>query len=292
MNHMAPHTARTQQLLTELGLSGFLRSRRAAVSADDLELPSYGSRRVPGLRREELAELAGVSLTYYTRLEQGLATNPSSQVLDAIARALRLDQDERSHLHRLAGAEPDVRRSPEPPAASLTALLDRMPDVPAVMLSPVQDIIGWNRLGHALLAGHLDFSAPSRTPRPNKVEMIFTDAHSRSLHREWEYEATLAVASLRYVNGRRAEDPALTDLVGGLSLCSNDFARIWADQPVQLCTRGVKRFHHPVVGRLDLTFEVFHAPENDGHRLLVHYAEPGSTDDAALKLLASSTLTS
>lgn len=291
MNHMAPHTARTQQPLGELGLSGFLRSRRAAVSADDLELPSYGARRVPGLRREELAELAGVSLTYYTRLEQGLATNPSSQVLDAIARALRLDQDERSHLHRLAGAEPEVRRSPEPPAASLTALLDRMPDVPAVMLSPVQDIIGWNRLGHALLGGHLDFSAPSSTPRPNKVEMIFTDPHSRSLHREWEYEATLAVASLRYVNGRRPEDPALTDLVGRLSLCSNDFARIWADQPVQLCTRGVKRFHHPVVGRLDLTFEVFHAPENDGHRLLVHYAEPGSTDDAALKLLASSTLT-
>lgn len=288
MTSRAAHESQVQQ---DVLLSGFIRSRRAAVSIEDVDLPVYGIRRVPGLRREELAELAGVSLTYYTRLEQGLATNPSSQVLDALARALRLTHDERSHLYRLAGTEPVVRPGSPPPVASLTALLDRMPDVPAVMLSPVQDIIGWNRLGNALLANHLDFSAPSTAGRPNKVEMLFTDPQSRSLHREWEYEATLAVASLRYVSGVFADHPALTRLIGRLSLSSNDFARIWAEHPVQLCTRGIKRFHHPVVGRLDLTFEVLHTPENDGHRLLVHYAEPGSSDDAALRLLASSTLT-
>jgi transcriptional regulator with XRE-family HTH domain len=274
-------------------LAGFLRSRRAAADATTLPGPAgLGPRRVPGLRREELAEAAGVSLTYYTRLEQGLATNPSTQVLDALARALGLDDVERAHLQRLASGV-DKREGAARPRlrADVTTLLDAMPDVAAVVLSPLQDIVAWNRLGHALLAPHLEPSAPYSAQPPNKVAMLFTDPHARSLHREWESEATLAVASLRFVSAAFATNAALARLVGDLSLASGDFARLWAEQPVALCTHGVKRYHHPLVGRLNLHFQILHLPENDGHRLLLHHAEPGSSDDAALRLLASTTVT-
>jgi transcriptional regulator with XRE-family HTH domain len=274
-------------------LAGFLRSRRAA--ADTALLPGLaglGPRRVPGLRREELAEAAGVSLTYYTRLEQGLATNPSTQVLDALARALGLDEVERAHLQRLASAsDTRVRSGRTQLRPDFGTLLDAMPDIAAVALSPLQDIIAWNRLGHALLAPHLEPSAPYGAEPPNKVAMMFTDAHARSLHREWEAEATLAVASLRYVSAVYVADADLARLVGSLSVASEDFAQLWAAQPVALCTHGTKRYHHPAVGRLDLQFQILHLPEDDGHRLLLHHAEPGSSDEAALRLLASSTIT-
>lgn len=274
-------------------LASFLRSRRAA--ADTAALPGpvgLGRRRVPGLRREELAEAAGVSLTYYTRLEQGLATNPSTQVLDALARTLGLDEIERAHLQRLASAtDTRVRQGQTRLRPDIVTLLDAMPDIAAVALSPLQDIIAWNRLGHALLAPHLKPSAPYDTEPPNKVAMMFTDTHARSLHREWEAEATLAVASLRYVSAVFAAEADLAGLVGNLSLASEDFAQLWAAQPVALCTNGVKRYHHPVVGRLDLHFQILHLPEDDGHRLLLHHAEPGSSSDAALRLLASTTIT-
>jgi transcriptional regulator with XRE-family HTH domain len=272
-------------------LGGFLRSRRANASPEDVGLPSFGARRVPGLRREELAELAGVSLTYYTRLEQGLASNPSTQVLDALARALRLTEVERAHLYRLAGTAAVSTPARGGLREGIDTLLDRMPDVAAIALSPLQDVVAWNRLGHALLAGHLDPNAPYGERPPNKVAMLFTDPAARTLHREWEYEATLAVASLRYVSGVFADDPALARLVGDLSLASTDFARLWAEHPVQLCTYGIKRYHHPRVGRLDLQFQVLHLPENDGYRLLLHHAVPGSPDDDALRLLASETVT-
>lgn len=274
-------------------LAQFLRSRRAA--ADTALLPGVvgaGPRRVPGLRREELAEAAGVSLTYYTRLEQGLATNPSTQVLDALARALALDEVERAHLQRLASAtDARPRRGRTALRPQFVTLMDAMSDVPAVVLSPLQDIIAWNRLGHALLAPHLDPAAPYGGEPPNKVAMMFTDAQSRSMHREWEAEATLAVASLRYVSAAYVAEDDLARLVGNLSVASDDFAQLWAAQPVALCTHGVKRYHHPAVGRLDLHFQILHLPEDDGHRLLLHHAEPGSNDEAALHLLASTTIT-
>lgn len=273
-------------------LAGFLRNRRAAVSPEEIDVPTYGRRRVPGLRREELAEAAGVSLTYYTRLEQGLASNPSSQVLDALARALRLTPVERAHLRRLAGVPlapvpRPVRDAALRPTPTLSALLDRMPDVAVVVLSPLQDVVGWNRLGHAVLAGHLPADAPYGAVPPNKVAMLFTDPATRSLHREWEHEARLAVASLRYVSGTFAQDPALARLVGELSLASTDFARLWAEHPVELCATGTKRFHHPEVGRMDLAYQMLHLPEEDGCRLLVLHAEAGSPSDDALRLLAS-----
>jgi MmyB-like transcription regulator ligand binding domain/Helix-turn-helix domain len=282
-------------------LAGFLRTRRAAVAPDTLGVPSSGARRVPGLRREELAEAAGVSLTYYTRLEQGLATHPSTQVLDALARALHLSSVERGHLHRLARAVHAPSRAPGPTATpgargtrrltpQVSALLDRMPDVAAVALSPLQDIIGWNRLGHAVLGGGLPEEAAYSATPPNKVALLFTDPAARSLHREWEHEACLAVASLRYVSAVFAADPALARLVGELSLASTDFARLWAEHPVQLCASGVKRFHHPEVGRLDLDYQALHLPEEDGSRLLLMHAVPGSASDDALRLLASRTI--
>lgn len=283
-------------------LGDFLRSRRAAVAPAERGIVSANHRRVPGLRREELADLAGVSLTYYTRLEQGSATNPSSQVLDALARALGLDEVERAHLYRLAGAT-----APAPARTGLRrdilGLLDAMPDVAGIALSPVQDIIGWNRLGHAVLAPHLHPDAPYRVstdcqdapcptaPRPNKVRMLFTDPAMRSLHREWEYEACLAVASLRYVTAPVHARADLARLVGELSIASPEFARLWAAHPVVACASGVKKFHHPVVGPLDLHYEMLHLPEEDGHRLLLMHAIPGTTDDDALRLLAASSVT-
>lgn len=275
-------------------LAEFLRSRRAVVTPEAAGMgptAHYGERRVPGLRREELAEAAGVSLTYYARLEQGSATNPSSQVLDALARALRLNDTERAHLHRLAASTMATPSAHSRPRRDVSVLLDRMPDIAAVILSPIQNIVGWNRLGRALLAPHLSMEAPYGEHPPNKVAMIFTDAQSRTLHRNWEYEAYLAVASLRYVSGTFADDTHLAQLIGELSLASTDFARMWAEHPVTMCTHGVKLFHHPQVGRMDLAFEVLHLPENDGHRLLLHHALPGSAGDEALRLLASTTVT-
>lgn len=276
-------------------LPAYLRSRRSAVAPDDHALPVYGQRRVPGLRREELAEVAGLSLTYYTRLEQGQATNPSPQVLEALSRALLLSPVERAHLYALAGTVPDDQASlgsGDLARPGLVRLLDAMPDVPAILMARNQDILAWNRLGHALLAPHLDFHAPTDpASRPNKVGLIFLDPSSRTLFREWEYEASLAVASLRFVSGRFTDDTTLLAKIGELSTASDDFARLWAEHPVTLCVSGIKRLHHPLVGNLDLDFEVLHAPEDDGSRLLMHTARPGSRDADALALLASQTLT-
>ncbi len=281
-------------------LADFLRSRRAALVPADLGVVTTGLRRVPGLRREELAELAGVSLTYYTRLEQGAASNPSTQVIDALARALRLDEVERAHLYHLAGsATPRPVRSRMRPG--LATLLDAMPDVAAIALSPVQDIVGWNRLGHAVLASHLDPAAPTSDTPPNKVSMLFTDPATRALHRDWEFEARLAVASLRYVtgplvtghvnaNGANGANDDIADLVSDLASSSADFARIWAQHPVESCSSGTKRFRHPLVGELDLTYDMLHLPQEDGHRLMLMHATPGSSHDDALRLLASTTL--
>ena len=273
----------------------YLKARRSAIAPDDLGLPTYGQRRVPGLRREELAEVAGLSLTYYTRLEQGQATNPSPQVLEALSRALLLSPVERAHLYALAGTLPDDHSTLGSGYAArpgLVRLLDSMPDVPALLMARNQDILAWNRLGHALIAPHLDFHAPNDpATRPTKVALIFLDPQTRTLFREWEYEASLAVASLRFVSGRFTDDTVLMARIGELTTASDDFARLWAEHPVTLCVSGIKRMHHPVVGHLDLDFEVLHAPEDDGSRLLMHTARPGSRDADGLALLASRSVT-
>lgn len=282
----AAHEARADDL------GEFLRSRRDRLSPEDVGVPSYGRRRVAGLRREELAQLAGVSVTYYTRLEQGQSQNASDSVIESLARALRLDADETAHLFALARPgmvkRPAVDR-PERPNAGARQLLHAMESVPAVLLGRRNDILAWNRAGHLLLAGHLDFEAPTREDdRPNQMRMLFLDPHTRELYRDWEAEATVAVASLRYVAAQFPDDRRLHELVGELNVGSEDFARLWVQHTVQLCTSGTKRLHHPEVGDLDVDYEVLHLPEGDGQRILTHSATPGSSARSALQLLLNS----
>jgi transcriptional regulator with XRE-family HTH domain len=254
-------------------------------------LVSYGARRVPGLRREELAQLAGVSPTYYARLEQGLSTNASEQVQDALAAALRLSPDERAHLRNLAHPTPRTRRpaSRVEHARAGTRQLAHAIRGPAVLVLDVRnDVLAWNRLGHALLAGHVDVDAPDHpADRPNLLQMLFCDPHTRELYRDWVDEARRAVASLRLVAGQFPDDRALAELVGQLTIASPDFARAWSQHRVYNCTTGTKHLHHPTVGRMDLDFTVLTVADGSGHRMLTLSAAPGSTDHAALSLLAS-----
>ncbi|MCK0116767.1 helix-turn-helix transcriptional regulator [Isoptericola sp. S6320L] len=290
---MEPHgtdvrPADTDRPVTELG--AFLRSRRDRLSPDAAGVNSYGRRRVPGLRREELAQLAGVSMTYLTRLEQGQSQNASDAVIDALARALRLEADERAHLFALARPVTPRRRpvAPERATPGAEQLLHAMGEVPAVLLGRFSDILAWNRAGHLLLAGHLDAEAPvPPEDRPNQLRLLFLDPHTRDLYVDWDDEAALAVASLRYVAAQFADDRRLAELVGDLSVNSPEFAHLWAGHDVRLCTSGSKRFRHPEVGDLELDYEVLHLPEGNGQRLLTHTAEPGSTSSAALRLLTT-----
>jgi transcriptional regulator with XRE-family HTH domain len=272
-------------------LGEFLRSRRARVTPETAGIPSFGARRVPGLRREELASLAGVSATYYTRLEQGHAHNASASVIEALARALGLDDDEREHLHVLAGASSaPVRRRPARPQRAhprTKQLLAAIPGVPAVVMGPRTEVLAWNALGHALLAGHVAFDAPDHLAlRPNLTRMLFRDAHTRELYRDWSTEARRAVASLRFIAAEFGDDRELAELIGELSLHSTEFAALWTRQTVERCTSGTKAFQHPVVGALELDFYVLHVPDSSGQRLLTHTAVPGSASAAALALLA------
>ncbi|AJT42818.1 XRE family transcriptional regulator [Psychromicrobium lacuslunae] len=272
---------------TELG--EFLRSRRDRLSPEQVGLRSFGRRRVPGLRREELAQLAGVSVTYLTRLEQGQSRNASEAVIEALARALQLDADERNHFFSLAQPAPAKRRRPsrsEIARPGAEQLLQAMSGVPAMLLGRFNDILAWNRPAHLLFAGHLDFSAPQRVEnRPNNIRMLFLDPHTRALYLDWQDEAALAVSSLRYIAAQFPDDRQLAELVGELSMNSPEFAALWAKHAVRLCTSGTKRFHHPVLGELELDYEVLHLAEGSGQRLLTHTAKPGSASEAGLKLL-------
>jgi transcriptional regulator with XRE-family HTH domain len=268
-------------------LGSFLRSRRAALSPERAGVASYDRRRVPGLRREELAQLAGVSVAYYTRLEQGQSTNASEGVLDALAGALQLDTDARTHLHNLA-------RPPLPPrpargdnlTAGVARLLEAMSAIPACVSGPRLEILAWNPLGHALLAGHLDAAAPSDwDTRPNMARLVFCDAHTRELFVDHDPKARETVAYLRLVAGRRPGDRQLEALVGELSVASREFSTLWAAAPVKEKTSGTRRFAHPLVGRLDLDFQVFAIPGSDGQLLITFTAEPDTPSAAALRLL-------
>ncbi|MFC7328108.1 helix-turn-helix domain-containing protein [Marinactinospora rubrisoli] len=271
-------------------LGEFLRSRRARLRPADVGLVDYGGRRrVPGLRREELARLAGVSVGYYTRLEQGQSPNASDAVLDAIARVLRLDDTERSHLYALA--RPAVAASrrgtrPERLRSEVGVLVESLGAVPALVLGRRADVLAWNRMAHALLAGHLDFTAPRRPAgRPNWARMFFLEPHVRDLFTDWERKARDTVADLRLIAGRHPHDTRLAALVGELTTRSADFAALWAAHPVRGCAHHTRTYRHPVVGRLTLTDELLQLPDDEGQRLVVFSAEPGSASEAALRLL-------
>jgi transcriptional regulator with XRE-family HTH domain len=270
-------------------LGQFLRNRRGELTPEDVGITSYGARRVPGLRREELAQLAGVSATYYTRLEQGQSTNASEAVIDSIARALNLNDDERAHLHDLGRPARTRRRRPARPdhaRPGTIGLLNAMDHIPAVAMGRRSEVLAWNRIGHLLLAGHLDFDAPQRpADRPNLTRMLFLDPHTGDLYRNWREEAALSVASMRFVAAQFSDDRELMELIGELTLKNREFASLWSKHPVHRCVSGIKKFRHPEVGDFDLNFEVLHLPDANGQRIMTHIAEPGSPAEAALTLL-------
>lgn len=278
-------------------LGDFLKSRRAALHPEEVGVtPHPTRRRVTGLRREELATLANVSITHYTRLEQGRATSASEGLLEAIARTLRLTDDETAHLKDLARRPAAGASSrPAPPRASQAGasarqLLAAMTHVPALILDRRNDVLAWNQLGHALLAGHLASESPDTlATRPNMTRMLFLDRQYRELYVHWHDQAELAVASLRQVAGRHPDDRALAELVGRLSMNCDEFAALWARHPVSTCTSGVKHLRHPMVGAMELSFENLVIPGASGQHLIAYTAEPGSPSDVALRLLGSAT---
>jgi transcriptional regulator with XRE-family HTH domain len=265
----------------------FLRARRARIQPAEVGLVSYGRRRVPGLRREELAQLAGISTDYYVRLEQGRTPHASDSVLDAIARVLRLDETERAHLRNLVDSTEAGRPSSAPPpredvSPGLRRMLELMPDVPAFVSSPYTDYLAWTALGDAVLG------FTGRAPRErNGARQVFLDSASRELFPDWEGVAEETVGYLRLAAGRNPDDPRLAGLVGELSVKSTDFRRIWAEQGVRDKTRGRKLIRHPVVGELEFDYEALVSAGDGGQLLIAYTYAPDSPTHERLRLLSS-----
>jgi transcriptional regulator with XRE-family HTH domain len=273
----------------KLEVREFLSSRRAKITPEEAGLSIYGSnRRVTGLRREEVAMLAGVSVEYYTRLERGNLAGASDTVLNALAGALHLDEAERAHLFnlaRMASASPTVRRKPSPHQLrpAVQRILDGLTGAPAHIRNDRMDILGGNRFGLALMSPVLDSPyGPSNTAR-----FMFLDPSSVDFYVDWEKTADDSVAILRSAAGRNPYDKALQDLIGELSTRSEDFRKRWAAHDVRFHRTGYKRLRHPVVGDLELNFESFELPADDGLTMVVYDAEPESRTAESLALLAS-----
>ncbi|ATY13120.1 XRE family transcriptional regulator [Amycolatopsis sp. AA4] len=260
---------------TDLG--DFLRARRAQRSPEDADVRYSGRRKVSGLRREEVAVLAGVNVDYYARLEQGRETRPSPQVLDALSRVLDLPPDARAHLYRLAGAAPPDALSPAPQSVSpeLRQLMDSYPQAPAFVLNRVLDILATNTLADALFS-------PFETA-DNLARMTFLDPAGRQFYTRWDWTAQATVANLRAATG----DPALPRLTAELSEGSGEFRALWETHEVRGKTREPKQFAHPAVGPLTLTYQAFDVRSAPGQQLIVYQAEPGSRSAEALSLLRS-----
>ncbi|MGV9558741.1 helix-turn-helix transcriptional regulator [Streptomyces sp. NPDC003522] len=260
-------------------LAGFLRTRRSRVDPAAVGIPTDSRRRVEGLRREEVAHLSGVSVDYYVRLEQGRATQPSEQVLDALARVLDLDETERGHLYRLArqrrhrGKAPSGRVRPE-----LLRVLDLVGDAPALIMNHRMDVLAGNRLAELL------YGRPM--PGLNAARHIFLEEAERGLYAGWENCTLDAVGHLRLAAGKYPEDPRLASLIGELAMGSERFRRLWARADVRARTHGRKAYRHPLVGPLELHHENFALPNEPGIELLVLFAAPASPAEDALRLLA------
>src|SRR3954451_15786280 len=266
----------------------FLTSRRAKVKAADVGLPDYGPRRVPGLRREEVAVLAGVSAPYYTRLERGDLAGASDGVLDALARALRLDDAERAHLFDLARAAQPVGRPPRRRPArhrirpSVQQLMDAMTSAAAHIGNDRLDILGANPLGRALFGEMFDGQE-----HPNAARFVFLDPRARDFYLDWDSVARDVVATLRSAAGRKPRDRALSDLVGELSTRSEEFRQFWARHDVRFHSGGVKRLHHPQVGEMELRYEGLDVVADTDLTIYVYTAEAGSRSADALGLLST-----
>ncbi|MGO4190105.1 helix-turn-helix transcriptional regulator [Arthrobacter sp. YAF17] len=267
----------------------FLTSRRARITPDEAGLPVYGgNRRVAGLRREEVAMLAGMSIDYYIRLERGNLSGASDSVLEALGRALKLDDAETAHLFdlaRAATASPRVRRkrSPQTVRPSVQRVIEAITTAPAWVRNDRGDVLAANELGRAL---YLDLMAEQTTP-PNSARFTFLNPKAREFFADWERAADDIVAVLRSTAGKNPYDKDLTDLIGELSTRSEEFRARWARHDVKYHRAGRKRLHHPIVGDLDLSFEALELPADPGLRINVYTADPGTPSEDALKVLAS-----
>ncbi|MDQ0748961.1 transcriptional regulator with XRE-family HTH domain [Streptomyces africanus] len=277
-------------------LGDFLRSRRARIQPEEVGLASYGRRRVPGLRREEVAQLAGVSVDYYIRLEQGRGPSVSDAVLDAVARVLRLDEAEHEYLRAVArprrraeGGQDAARESANREAAAASRvrpgvqlILDGLDRNPAYVLDHRMDVLAWNALGDAVVG--LSDHAPGERNMPRRV---FLDPSARDLYPDWAAIASQTVAHLRLQAGHHPDDAAMGRLVGELSRASDDFRRLWADHLVKPCDHGVKQLRHPVAGLLTLPYETLTIPAAPDQTIVVYTPEPGSETAERLALLGS-----
>ncbi|WP_327381372.1 MmyB family transcriptional regulator [Streptomyces sp. NBC_01207] len=269
-------------------LAGFLRTRRSRVDPGAVGIPTDSRRRVAGLRREEVAHLSGVSVDYYVRLEQGRATQPSEQVLDALAGVLDLDETERGHLHRLARQRRRRTKAPGngvPPAGGrgrlrpeVLRVLDLVADAPALIMDHCLDVLAGNRLA-GLLYGR-------SVPGLNTARHIFLEEAERGLYADWETCTLDVVGHLRLAAGQHPDDPRLASLIGELAMGSERFRRLWARADVRARTHGRKAYRHPLVGLLELHQENFALPGESGMELLVLSAPPGSPAEDGLRLLA------
>jgi transcriptional regulator with XRE-family HTH domain len=270
-------------------LGEFLRSRRARLRPEELGLPDYGGRRrVPGLRREELARLAGVSVDHYVRLEQGRTLHFSEEVLDAVARALRLDSVERDHLYRLArpwsGPEPgEGPPRPQQVRPGLSRLLDSVADVPAYVVGRNTDVLAWNRLAAALIT---DFGALPPRMR-NLARLVVLDEGMRELYADWPGKVRDVAGYLRLDAARHPGDPRTAELVDQLVAVSVEFRDAWAEHRIKDKTHGRYVYRHPVVGQVDLGFETLRLPDDPDQALIAHTVEEGSPSETRLRLLAA-----
>src|SRR3954452_19414691 len=271
-------------------IRAFLTSRRARITPQDTGLRTFGPRRVPGVRREEVAMLAGLSVDYYNRLERGNVGGASDSVLDALADALRLDEAERAHLFDLArAAQPTTSRRRRRSAAhtvrpSVQWMLDAMTSAAAFAENARLDALGTNRLGRALYPA---LFGKSRRQPANWARFVFLDPESPDFYGDWDRTAKDCVAILRSEAGRHPHDRELSDLVGELATQSEQFRGLWAAHNVRLHTTGIKRFNHPIVGELQLSFNRLEVAADPGLMIVAYTAEPGSRSAEAFALLAS-----
>jgi transcriptional regulator with XRE-family HTH domain len=275
---------------TKSEIREFLTTRRARITPEQAGLTTYGDdkRRVPGLRREEVALLAGVSVDYYTRLERGKANGVSDSVLEALARALQLDEPERAHLFDLArAAQPAAptrrRRTKQRIRPSVQRMLDAITGAPAFVRNGRLDILAANQLGQAFYSEMF----ASQTQPANTARFVFLDPRSTEFYAGWDHVANEVVAILRSEAGRDPHDRGLSDLVGELSTQSETFRKRWAAHNVRFHDTGDKEVHHPVVGDLSLTYETMELSADQGLVMFVYTAEPGSKSEEGLNLLAS-----
>ncbi|WP_205669174.1 helix-turn-helix transcriptional regulator [Amycolatopsis suaedae] len=267
--------------MTRSELGAYLKARRAQVSPEQLRLPSTGHRRVPGLRREEVAALTGVSVDYYVRLEQGRERTPSAQVVEALASALLLDDDGRLHLFRLAGLSPRARQSAVSDRVdpALLTLMAAWPDNPAVVYNRAYDVLASNPIADALFHDW----AHSR----NFMHVVFTDPAARTFYRDWPEVARNSVAGFRLGHGTAPDDPRIQQVLRELLDESPEFARLWAGHDARGKALAHKRFDHRDVGPLTLTMQTFDVRSSPGQELVVYHAEPASASSEALTLLGT-----